>query len=112
MDFVTMIASAHPYLDRFDYDRYPDCFAEFEENCARWFTEHEAFLSHQMINPAIRNFVVHYPFNIDLQYAALKSHFRDCGTGDRGVKVHPQKRPDRRRRSGPSPIHEGAAAHQ
>ena len=64
MDFVTMIASAHPYLDRFDYDRYPDCFAEFEENCARWFTEHEAFLSHQMIKPAIRNFVVHYPFDI------------------------------------------------
>ena len=64
MDFVTMIASAHPYLDRFDYDHYPDCFAEFEENCARWFTEHEAFLSHQMINPAIGNFIVHYPFDI------------------------------------------------
>ena len=42
MDFVAMIASAHPYLDRFDYDHYPDCFSAFEENCARWFTEHEA----------------------------------------------------------------------
>ena len=30
----------------------------------QWFTEHEAFLSHQMINPAIRDFVVHYPFDI------------------------------------------------
>ena len=64
MDFVAMIASAHPYLDRFDYDHYPDCFAEFEENLDQWFTEHEAFLSHQMINPAIRDFVVHYPFDI------------------------------------------------
>lgn len=42
MDFVTMIASAHPYLDRFDYDHYPDCFAEFEEACARWFAQHGA----------------------------------------------------------------------
>ena len=64
MDFVELISSAQAYLDRFDYDHYPDCFSAFEENCARWFTEHEAFLSHQMINPAIRNFVVHYPFNI------------------------------------------------
>ena len=64
MDFVTMIASAHPYLERFDNDHYPDCFAEFEENCGKWFTEHEAFLSHQMINPAIGNFIVHYPFDI------------------------------------------------
>ena len=64
MDFVELISSAQTYLDRFDYDHYPDCFAEFEENCARWFTEHEAFLSHQMIKPAIRDFVVHYPFDI------------------------------------------------
>ena len=64
MDFVAMIASAHPYLDRFDYDHYPDSFAAFEETCAKWFTEHEAFLPHQMINPAIRDFVVHYPFDI------------------------------------------------
>ena len=64
MDFVAMIASAHPYLDRFDYDHYPDCFAEFEENLDQWFAEHEAFLSHQMINPAIGNFIVHYPFDI------------------------------------------------
>ena len=64
MDFVAMIASAHPYLDRFDYDHYPDCFAEFEENLDQWFAEHEAFLPHQMINPAIRYFVVHYPFDI------------------------------------------------
>ena len=64
MDFVAMIASAHPYLDRFDYDHYPDSFAAFEETCAKWFTEHEAFLSHQMIKPAIRDFVVHYPFDI------------------------------------------------
>ena len=64
MDFVAMIASAHPYLDRFDYDHYPDCFAEFEENLDQWFAEHEAFLSHQRINPAIRDFVVHYPFDI------------------------------------------------
>ena len=105
MDFVTMIASAHPYLDRFDYDHYPDCFAEFEENLDQWFAEHEAFLPHQMINPAIGNFIVHYPF--DIPYKKL-----DCGTGDRGVKVHPQKRPDRRRRSGPSPMHAEAAAHQ
>ena len=42
MDFVAMIASAHPFLDRFDYDHYPVCFAEFEENCAKWFAEHEA----------------------------------------------------------------------
>ena len=42
MDFVELISSAHPYLERFDYDHYPDCFAEFEENCGKWFTEHEA----------------------------------------------------------------------
>ena len=42
MDFVELISSAQAYLDRFDYDHYPDCFSEFEENCARWFTEHEA----------------------------------------------------------------------
>ena len=35
MDFVEMIASAHPYLDQFDYDHYPDCFAAFEETCAK-----------------------------------------------------------------------------
>ena len=64
MDFVAMIASAHPCLDRFDYDHYPDCFAAFEENLDQWFAEHEAFLPHQMINPAIRDFVVHYPFDI------------------------------------------------
>lgn len=40
MDFVEMIVSAHPYLDRFDYDHYPDCFAAFEENLDQWFAEH------------------------------------------------------------------------
>ena len=64
MVFVELISSAQAYLDRFDYDHYPDCFAEFEENLDQWFAEHEAFLPHQMINPAIRNFVVHYPFDI------------------------------------------------
>lgn len=42
MDFVTMIASAQAYLDQFDYDHYPDCFAAFEEDCAKWFAEHGA----------------------------------------------------------------------
>ena len=64
MDFVELISSAQAYLDRFDYDHYPDCFAEFEENLDQWFAEHEAFLPHQMINPAIGNFIVHYPFDI------------------------------------------------
>ena len=41
MDFVELISSAQAYLDRFDYDHYPDCFAAFEETCAKWFTEHE-----------------------------------------------------------------------
>ena len=40
MDFVALISSAHPYLDWFDYDYYPDCFAAFEKNCAAWFAEH------------------------------------------------------------------------
>ena len=64
MDFVELISSAQAYLDRFDYDHYPDCFAEFEENLDQWFAEHEAFLPHQRIKPAIRDFVVHYPFDI------------------------------------------------
>ena len=42
MDFVAMIASAQAYLDRFDYDHYPDCFAVFEENLDQWFAEHGA----------------------------------------------------------------------
>ena len=42
MDFVELISSAQAYLDRFDYDHYPDCFAEFEENLDQWFAEHEA----------------------------------------------------------------------
>ena len=50
MDFVELISSAQAYLDQFDYDHYPDCFSAFEETCAKWFTEHEAFLPHQMIN--------------------------------------------------------------
>ena len=40
MDFVTLIASAHPFLERFDYDHYLDCFAAFEASCAKWFAEH------------------------------------------------------------------------
>ena len=35
MDFVELISSTQAYLDRFDYDHYPDCFAEFEETCAK-----------------------------------------------------------------------------
>lgn len=35
MDFVELISSAQTYLDRFDYDHYPDCFAAFEETCAK-----------------------------------------------------------------------------
>ena len=64
MDFVELISSAQAYLDRFDYDHYPDCFAAFEENLDQWFAEHGAFLPYQMIDPAIGNFIVHYPFDI------------------------------------------------
>ncbi|MCR5089580.1 MAG: hypothetical protein K6C08_08720 [Oscillospiraceae bacterium] len=31
MDFEELIRAAHPYLDCFDYDHYPLCFAAFEE---------------------------------------------------------------------------------
>ena len=41
MDFIDLIASAHPYLDLFDYDHYPDCFAEFEKNLTEWFDRRE-----------------------------------------------------------------------
>ena len=35
MDFVELISSTQAYLDRFDYDHYPDCFSAFEETCAK-----------------------------------------------------------------------------
>lgn len=34
MTFAEWIAAAHPYLERFDYDRYPACFDAFEQELA------------------------------------------------------------------------------
>ena len=56
MDFVAMIASAHPCLDRFDYDHYPDCFAAFEENLDQWFAEHEALDAEKVTERILKQF--------------------------------------------------------
>ena len=37
MDFIALLDSARPYLDCFDYDHYPQCFREFEENASDFF---------------------------------------------------------------------------
>lgn len=37
MDFFELLDLAQPYLDCFDYDHYPQCFAEFEANAAEFF---------------------------------------------------------------------------
>ena len=37
MDFFELLDSAQPYLGCFDYDHYPQCFAEFEANAAEFF---------------------------------------------------------------------------
>ena len=38
-DLVALISSSHRYLDLFDYDNYPSCFAEFERQCVDWFRQ-------------------------------------------------------------------------
>lgn len=37
MRFFELLDSAHPYLRCFDYDHYPQCFAEFSANAAPFF---------------------------------------------------------------------------
>ena len=37
MDLSEQITAAHAYLEQFDYDHYPDCFAAFETQCAPFF---------------------------------------------------------------------------
>ena len=37
MRFFELLDSAHPYLDCFDYDHYPRCFAEFEQRAEAFF---------------------------------------------------------------------------
>ena len=37
MDFFQLLDSAHPYLSCFDYDHYPQCFAEFEKHAEGFF---------------------------------------------------------------------------
>ena len=56
MDFVELISSAQAYLDRFDYDHYPDCFAAFEENLDQWFAEHEAFVAEKEAERILEQF--------------------------------------------------------
>ncbi len=42
MDLSEQITAAHAYLEQFDYDHYPSCFAAFEEQCAPFFASLEA----------------------------------------------------------------------
>ena len=42
MNFLAILDSAHPYLDCFDYDHYPRCFAEFEKNADGFFRSLDA----------------------------------------------------------------------
>ena len=42
MDFIQLLDSAHPYLNCFDYDHYPLCFAEFENNADSFFQNLDA----------------------------------------------------------------------
>lgn len=37
MDIIRIIRNAHAYLDQFDYDHYPACFAAFSESAAGFF---------------------------------------------------------------------------
>ena len=37
MDFFALLDAAHPGLDCFDYDHYPQCFADFEAKADAYF---------------------------------------------------------------------------